>query len=126
MSFTARELISKAYYLSGIVSKRLQTVGGEQINEGLELLNELLSVEGVTGSLIPYFKEHDLTAVAGQELYFIPNLIQVETLTFNIGTVRYSMQPRGRVDYFGSGRVDNINSLPYDWHVERTKGGMKL
>jgi hypothetical protein len=126
MSFTARKLINKAYYLSGIVSRQLQTVSGRQTEEGLDLLNELIAVEGVTGSLISYFKEYSFNAVPGQELYFIPNLIQMETLTFNIDTVRYSMQPRGRVDYFGSGRADNIRSLPYDWRMERTKGGTNL
>jgi len=123
---TARTLITKAYYLSGIVSRTFQTVTGAQLSDGLELLNEILSVRSVDSSKIPYFKELDITAVAGQEEYFVDGLIHVETLTFNIGDVRYSMSSKTRDPYFGDARVDNINTLPFSWHVERTLGGSNL
>ena len=126
MPFTVRELINKAYYLSGIVSRKFQSVSGEQITDGLNLLNEALAEEGITGSLIPYYKEYSLTAVAGQEKYFIPGLIQAETFTFNIGSVRYSLNARQRHRYFGTARQDNIQSLPYEWHIERTLNGADL
>lgn len=126
MPFTVRELIVKAYYLSGIVSRKFQSVTGDQITDGLNLLNEALAAEGITGSMIPYFKEYSLTAVSGQEEYFIPGLIQAETFTFNIGSVRYSLDARQRHKYFGTPRQDNIQSLPYQWHIERTLNGANL
>jgi hypothetical protein len=126
MSYTARELITKAYYLSGIVARNLQTVTGDQLSDGLDLLNGLLAVKTAHQQLIPYYKEYAFAAVIGQEKYLIPNLIAVETFTFNIGSVRYSMLPVSRGKYFGTGRVDNITSLPYDWHIERVKGGANL
>ena len=126
MPFTARELINRAYYLSGVVSRRFQSVSGSQATDGFNLLNETLSAEGITGSLIPYYKEYSLNVIAGQETYFIPGLIEVETITFNINTVRYSMSGKGRKSYFGEGRADNIQTLPYEWHIERTRGGSNL
>lgn len=126
MATTALKVITKAYYLSGIVSRGFQSVSGEQANDGLEALNDLLSVEGITGSLIPYYKEYQLTAVPAQEKYFIPGLIEVETITFNIGTVRYSMSGQGRDRYFGTGRADSIQSLPFSWHIERKLGGADI
>jgi hypothetical protein len=126
MAYTARMLITNAYYLSGVVSRSFQTVTGEQLNDGLNLLNALLAVKTIDQRLIPYYRELAVTAVIGQEKYFIQNLIAVETFTFNIGSVRYSMLPIMRKKYFGTGRVDNIQSLPYNWHVERERGGASL
>lgn len=126
MAYTTNELITRAYYLSGVVSRNLQTVTGAQIEDGLDLLNAWLAVKSANERLIPYFTVFDFTAVIGQEVYFIPNLISVETFTFFIGTVRYSMLPQKRVTYFGSGRIDQVNSLPFSWHIERTLNGANL
>ena len=123
MTYTVRKLITNAYYLTGIVSRSMQTITGEQLVDGFDLLNEVLTIKTADQRLVPYFEEYDFTATIGQEKYFIPNLLLDETATFNIGTVRYSMLGITRKRYFGTGRVDNINSLPYNWHVERTLGG---
>lgn len=125
-SFSARELISKAYTLSGIVSADLSTVSGSQLTEGLSLLNDLLAVEGVTGMLISYYKEFIFNTVPAQEKYFIPGALEVETVTFNIDNVRYSTRNVGRTMYFGSARADNIESLPFNWHIERVLDGIDL
>lgn len=126
MSYLARKLITKAFHTSGIVAKDLQSITGAQASEGLELLNELLAIKTVQQELIPFFKEYTLTAVVGQEKYFIPNLIEIETFTFNIDTVRYPTEKKGRVQYFGSGKAENIQSLPFSWHLEKAKGGANL
>ena len=126
MVYTTTQLITRSWYLSGIVSRELETVSGDQLSEGLDLLNAVLNIKTAQQRLIPYFTEYQFNAIIGQETYFIPNLIEVQTFTFNIGTVRYSTNKQGRVFYFGSGRVDNINSLPFNWHVERTLGGSNL
>ncbi|MFA6080717.1 MAG: hypothetical protein WC753_04565, partial [Candidatus Gracilibacteria bacterium] len=85
-----------------------------------------MSLKSAYTRVIPYYQEYDFDAVAGQEEYFVPNLVNAETLTFNIGPVRYSTSPMGRKAYFGSGRVDNIQSLPFDWHAERVLGGSNI
>lgn len=126
MSYTARQLITDAYYVSGVLSRGLETPSGQDVSDGLKLLNDLLAIKTANKRLIPYFREYDLTAVVGQEIYFIPNLIDIESFTFNIGPVRYSSIGLSRKDYFSSGRVDNINALPFQWHTERTTGGMDL
>ena|SRR3984957_8579787 len=126
MAYTVTQLINNSYYLSGIVARNLQTTTGAQIEDGLTLLNALLATKTAGIRLIPYFQEYDLTLVTGQEMYFIPNLVEAETFTFNIGSVRYSTLPTARKAYFGSPRVDNIQSLPYDWHIERVLGGANL
>ena len=126
MPFSARELIVKAYYLSGIVSRKFQSVSGDQLTDGLTLLNETLATEGIDGQLIPYYQEYSLNAVVGQEKYFIPGLIEPETFTFNIGPVRYWMKYEQRRKYFATPRQDNIQSLPYEWHIERVLNGADL
>lgn len=126
MAYSVRKLITNSYYLSGIVARNQQTVTGQQITDGLDLLNDLLGIKTANNRLIPYFTQYTLTAVPGQEMYYIPNLIDSETVTFNQQTVRYSMLKQTRKKYFGSARVDNISALPFNWHLERTKGGANL
>lgn len=126
MTYTVVQLITDAYYLSGRLARGLQIITGSQLNTGLRLLNAVITVKSVNERLIPYFTEYQFNAVVGQEEYFISNLIYAETLTFNYQNVRYSMQPMGRREYQGSPRVNNIQSLMFDYHVERTKGGSNL
>ncbi len=123
---SARALITSSFYKSGLVGKTFESVTGEQHTTGLQLLNDLLAEQAITGTSIPYFKEYSLNAVAGQEKYFVPNLIEVETFTFNIGPIRYSMKKTNRKRYFGTSRSDNIESLPGRWHTERTLDGSDL
>lgn len=123
MSYTARQLVTRSWYLSGIVARRLQSVTGDQATDGLFLLNALLNWKAVQIDLIPYWTYYTFNALIGVESYFIQNLYAVETLTFNIGTVRYPVDFVHRSSYFGTGRVDNIQSLPSIWHFKREKGG---
>lgn len=132
MPTTTRELITKSWYLSGIVSRDLQTVEGSKILDGLDLLNSLLAFKTADQSKIPYYDKFNFTAITdsvpgtNNEKYFIPGLIECETLTFTINTVRYSMQPKQRKAYFGAPRANNVSSLPYCYHIERTLGGADL
>lgn len=123
MAYTALQLITRAYYLSQVVSRSLQTVSGDQITDGLYLLNADLDYKSTDLRLIPYFTRTTFNTVQGQEMYFIPNLYQIETFTFNIGEVRFPTSYMPRIHYFGDGRVDNITALPFSWHLERTTGG---
>jgi hypothetical protein len=126
MAYTARKLITNAYFLSGIVARSLQTVSGQQIADGLGMLNKILAGTKYDDRFIPYFNEYVLNGVAGQEKYFIPNLVLIETFTFNIGDVRYPSIRIDRKEYFGAARVDHIGSLPFSWHPERCLGGTNL
>lgn len=126
MTYTVTDLITRAYYLSQIVSRELETVSGQQLGDGLIWLNALLSLKSAYTRVIPYYQQFEFNAVPGQEEYFVPNLVTPETLTFNIGPVRYSTQPTSRRSYFGAGRVDNITSLPFNWHFERTLNGSNI
>jgi hypothetical protein len=126
MAYTALTLIDRAYNLSRIVSRGLQSVTGTQQEQGLFLLNAILDTKGTNTRLIPYFSQYDGTFVAGQETYFIPNLYGVESMTFNIGSVRYPMAQVPRKAYFGAARANNISSLPYNYHVERKYGGANV
>lgn len=126
MAYTVTELINRAYYLSQVVSRELQTVTGQQLDDALVWLNALLSLKSAYTRVIPYYQQYEFTAVVGQEKYFVPNLVAPETLTFNIGPVRYSTMPQSRRPYFGSGRVDNIASLPFNWHFERVLNGSDI
>jgi len=126
MAYTAYQLITRAWYLSGIVARGLQQPSGEQVSDGLDLLNFLLDFKSSDINLIPYWTKYNFNLVQNQEVYNIQNLVAVESMTFNIGSIRYSMLDTTRKDYFGTGRVDNIASLPYNYHVERTLDGSKI
>lgn len=132
MPMTTRELITKSWYLSGIVSRDLQTVEGSKLLDGLDLLNSLLAFKTADQSKIPYYDKFTFTAItdsvpgSNNEKYFIPNLIECETLTFTIGSVRYSMFPMERKEYFGRPRANNVTSLPYCYRIERSLGGADL
>lgn len=123
MAYTTRQLITNAYYLSQLVARELETPSATQIDDGLFRLNGFIASKSSNMSMIPYYTVHNDNFVAGQELYSIPNLIEIETMTFNIGTVRYQMWDQTRYDYFQLPRVDNIKSLPLTWHLERKLNG---
>lgn len=126
MAYTALQLITRSFYLSQVVARELQTVSGEQITDGLYLLNAMLNFKGTDIRHIPYFRRDEFNAVAGQEEYFIEHLVYLDSLTFNIGDVRFSLMEMTRKDYFGSPRVDNIQSLPYMYRIERELGGSRI
>lgn len=126
MAYTALQLITRAYYLSGVVSRGLETPLGEQAEDGLQLLNALFDYKSTDIRLIPYYTEYFFNTVVAQEMYFIPDLLDVDTFTFNIGVVRYPMQDLTRKQYFAGPRVDNIETLPFSYRCERVYGGMNL
>lgn len=126
MAYTALQLITRAYYLSQVVSRELQVVTGSQITDGLYLLNAILDSKGSDLREIPYYQEYIFNSVQGQELYFIPGLLSVDSLTFNIGPVRYAMNEETRTSYFAQYRIDNVQSLPFQYRIERTLDGANL
>jgi hypothetical protein len=123
MSYTAQQLITRSWFLSGIVARNLQIPTGDQITNGLQLLNSLLDFKQIETDLIPYWQYITFNAVSTQEFYFLPYVTSIETSTFNIGPVRYPMVSASRSNYFGSSRVDNIYTLPFSWNYERSVGG---
>lgn len=127
MTYPAILLISRSWNLSGIVAKGFETVSGDQSTEGLFLLNELLDIKSADINLIPYYKRYGSVFVTGQEEYFINGLVSIETMTFNLsGPVRYPMNYCNRDKYFGSGRVNNIMSIPFEYYYNREEGGSRV
>lgn len=126
MSYTAQQLITNSWYLSGIVARNLQVPTGDQISDGLYLLNTILDFKQIETDLIPYWQYISLPCVPGQEFYYLPYVAAIEAITFNISTVRYPMCSTSRTDYFGSSRVDSIYTLPFSWNYERAVGGGNL
>lgn len=126
MPYQVTQLISRAYNIAGIIGKEYETISGNQLNEGLELLNEVLSSKTANQRLIPYYSAYTFTGVIGHEEYFIPDLVLAETLTFSIATVRYSMRSVTRREYFGTSRANDVDSLPFIYHCERTLNGTNL
>jgi len=126
MAYTALELITRAYYLSQVVSRDLQTLSASQVTDGLYLLNADLDYKSTDLRLIPYFKRTTFNTIQGQEDYFIDGLLYVDSLTFNIGTVRYSLIENTRKEFFAGPRIDDVQSLPYCYRTERELGGTRI
>lgn len=126
MAYLTSKLITNAYHVSNIVSREFETPTGQQMSDGLDVLNDLLGDKTINSSLIPYSNNLNFNAVIGQQEYFIDDLIYAETVTFFIDDVRYQTRNQQRAEYFGSFRAMNIESLPFNWHVERTLGGARL
>lgn len=126
MVYPVTQLVAQSFYLSQVVTRQLQTVEGEQFTDGIFLLNSLLGFQSSNLYLIPYFTRSSFLTVIGEGKYFIPNLVSLETLTFNIGPVQFPMKRISREDYFGTGKIDNVNALPFSYHTERALGGMDI
>lgn len=126
MAYSALQLITRSYYLSQIVARELQTVSAAQLTDGLYLLNAILDFKSTDTRHIPYYRLYEFDAVINQEEYFVPGLLNVDTLTFNIGQVRYSMNELTRTQYFGLSRVDGIQGLPFCYRIERELGGSRI
>lgn len=126
MAYTTTQLITGAYYAAGVVSREFETVSGTQISNGLQWLNDILTEKTVDDGMIPYESTYTFSAVVGQEAYSIDNLISIDTLVFYLDSVRYAMRYTERNAYFGSPRVENIQTLPYQWYFERGFGGGTL
>lgn len=127
MAYLAQELIARSWYLSGIVARNAQTVSGDKISDGLNLLNALLDWKTIETDLIPFWSYNiAFSTVAGQEEYFISNCVAVESVTFNLQSVRYATDYITRKVYFGAGRIDNVETLPFNWTFNRGKGGGTL
>jgi hypothetical protein len=126
MAYTAQQLISRAWYLSGIVARNLQVDTGGQSSDGLYLLNALLDFKQIETDLIPYWQYIEMPLVPHQEFYFLPYVAAIESATFNIHPVRYPMDYVTRRNYYGSARVDNISTLPFSYNYNRALGGGNL
>jgi hypothetical protein len=126
MAYPAGELITRSYFLSQVLARDLQTISGSEMDDGLYLLNALLDVKFSDLQLIPYYSNYQFNTVQGTEMYFIPNLAEADTTTFNIGTVRFSMNELTRKEYFSTPRVDQLQALPFSYRYERTLGGANL
>ncbi len=127
MTYTVSELITEAYYESGIVSREFETVQGYQLNNGLKWLNQIIGDKVTDNGDLPYITvKYPLNCVPNQESYFIPNCIDIEAIVFYIGSVRYQMQYVDRIRYFGYPRADDISSLPLSYTYERCFGGINL
>lgn len=126
MAYTAQQLITRSWYLSGIIARNLQVPTGDQITDGLMMLNALLDFKQIETDLIPYWQYIEMAAVANQEYYFLPYVAALESVTFNIDVVRYPMDTVSRRAYYGSSRVDNISTLPFGFNYNRSLGGGNL
>jgi hypothetical protein len=123
MPYTAQELITRSWFLSGIVARNLQVPTGDQIFDGLQMLNDLLNFKQIETDLIPYWTYISLPLIQNQEFYYLPYVAAIESATFNIDVVRYPMDYVSRRNYYGTSRVDNISTLPFSWNYNRALGG---
>lgn len=120
------ELITRAWYQSGIVAREFETVSDAETADGLMLLNRLINRSAIEPELISYQGHLEVTCVPDQEEYFVKGLVSVREMTFNDGEIRFPMARYTTKRYFSTGRVDNISSLPFHFYFERFLNGGKI
>lgn len=126
MAITTQEVASDALYESGIVSSELETPTAGLIKKAIKQINYILSQEATNLGLNPYYDTYEYTAIIGDEARFIPNLIQPETITYSKNGIRYPLNWLPRDQYFGSGRLNNIETYPSLWFSEPKLGGATI
>lgn len=126
MSYSVNKLITSAFYLSKVRSQDFQNVGGEDISVGLDLLNEVLSETSINTKMIPYFSSVTIPAVIGQEKYFIENLVEPFSLTFNDTTIRYATTQLSMREFHSTTRIDGVIALPFDVTFTLSLGGCDM
>lgn len=128
MAYNVQKLVTNSFYLSTVRSRTFQTVSAADVADGVDMLNEILSFQNIEKSLIPYYaRKDDLVLSVGVEKYFLDNVIEIDTFTFNIdGNVRFPSQETNRRKYFANGRANNVQALPFIWHQERVLDGTNL
>lgn len=122
----ASELVTKAWYFSGIVAREANTPNDTQSADGLSNLNSILASFGASGSGIPYTSHTTLNLTPSQQINDIEGLVRLDVLTFNLGHVRFTMKRDTQNNYFNVGRPENIDALPYEYYSERIKGGTRI
>jgi hypothetical protein len=123
---TVLGLITQAFRLSGILARTGNPTPDQQ-NLGLSLFQDILSLVSTNARLIPYYTTHDLVADQGDAEYFIPGLIEVSTITYLLDNiVRVPLPIVSRQDFFGTARITNLTTIPFQAYIEKTKGGSTL
>ena len=123
MAVTVTDLITNSYYKSALVALDYTPLTDSQLDQGLMAFNEVLGRVLIDPAIVPYWATYTFTMVIGQETYFVPNLIDIETFVFFIDTVRYSIGKENFRNYWGSPKATDIETLPLIYSIKRTKGG---
>jgi hypothetical protein len=126
MAYNARRLITEAYNLTNIVSREYQTIDGDQLSLGLSLLNDFLAFESIQTQNIPYYQEYTFDTIVGQEKYFVPFLVDIESICFFLSNIRIPMSKKSRKEYFYTGRLEGLTIMPFTCRLERCFGGANL
>lgn len=127
MAYLASQLLVKALRTTGLAPADIgNQPTSRMMVDALDLLNEILSQINSDGALLPYTTTTFIDLTAGQQTYQIPNLIQWQAIAYYLQDIRYTLYYSARTDYYSSNRADNILSLPYQFHVERTLGGSEI
>lgn len=129
MAYTARKLITKAYYTSAYASRRLNTLSGQEASDGLELLNDLIADKTAEVGLIPFYKQKDFIAITDQVspgVYFVEGAVEIDSLTFANGLLRYPCQRMSRSEFYAHGHMGGMYGYPGGWFAERVENGMNV
>lgn len=126
MAYTVIQMITNAYYESGIVGRDFQVPTGSKYNDGLIYLNEVLAKKTIDDAALPYYTQFEFNMVANQETYFIEGLTECELITFYKNEVRFPMWNAKRREYWGSAKALAVSTLPSYFTMDRTLGGSNI
>jgi len=126
MAVTAYSIVSIAFFIAKIYGRGFTNLTPTNISDGVSALNDILAEKSVDDSLNPYYATYAFDTEPNVETYFIPDLVECDTLTYEFQTLRLPMEFVSRDQYRGSIRANGIDSLPQIYFVERVKGGANL
>lgn len=126
MAYTVLKLLTNAYYEAEIVARSFETLTPEETSDGLFYLNQVLGLVDLDSGIIPFYIQYEFDMEQGVQTYFIPNLVDVDTVVFFKDQVRYSVANMKRRDYWGSPRTEGIETLPVYYTVDRVLGGSNI
>lgn len=121
MPYLVNQLITDAFFESGILSRDFQTITGSQQAAAFQSLNDIIQDTNIETDVIPTYTVYNFNLPVNTETTFIQGLFDASTFTFFIGNVRYQTRKMYRDRYFGESRANNIDSLPFSWHLLRSQ-----
>ncbi len=118
MTFSASKVVSDAWYKSGFVPSDA-SVDGSSMALGLDELKLLISGIDLDGGAQPFTVNTTVNLVGGQEDYDIEGLVEIISLSYTDGNIRYRLKPTSADAYESNPRIEDLSTFPDRYYARR-------